>query len=89
MSNRKANYAPNKLLIQLAKDRPCMDCGIQKAPPVMTFDHRDRSTKKFKIANAANKKSPTAIMREIEKCDVVCRPCHNNREFLRDHDLGI
>ena len=28
------------------------------------------------------------ILREIEKCDVVCRPCHDVREDVRDTEIS-
>lgn len=51
----------------------------------MEFDHRDPTTKLFSVtvAVSASKRSKGAILREIEKCDLVCANCHRLR-----HDGG-
>lgn len=43
----------------------------------LDFHHKDPSTKDFKIAEAATKRySKTKILREIEKCEILCANCH-------------
>lgn len=69
-----------KQLIRDAKDKPCMDCGIQKAVDEMTFDHV-RGTKRFNLSAAPTSKNQ--ILNELAKCDVVCRDCHDKREISR------
>ena len=61
------------------KNIPCKDCNKLKSD--MTFDHlRD---KKFTISGSWRSKSMGAIKKEVEKCEVVCRLCHDTREYLR------
>lgn len=68
--------------INQVKDRPCMDCGVKYPPPVMQFDHRDPSTKKFTISQfAGGDANLEAIKEEIAKCDVVCANCHAIRTW--------
>lgn len=77
------NIKHNTRVMYTALSAPCIDCNITWHPLVMTFDHRDRAKKKYVIANirAIN---PKKFLEEINKCDVVCRNCHDIREYLRD-----
>jgi len=70
----------NIKLINEAKDKPCMDCGIKYPSYVMDFDHRDRNSK---IASISDMKyfSTNRLIAEIAKCDVVCSNCHRIRTF--------
>src|SRR5574343_77243 len=58
------------------KDNPCMDCGGKFSPVSMDFDHREN--KKYNISWMVryNKNSTENILKEIEKCDLVCSNCH-------------
>ena len=71
-----------KTIIEAAKDRPCMDCGVHYPPYVMDFDHRDPKTKTFGIASGKTYTS-TRLQQEILKCDVVCANCHRERTHGR------
>jgi len=69
-------------LVNKAKDKPCMDCGVKYPYYVMDFDHKEN--KCFGISEAVNKNiSLTKIKLEIEKCDLVCANCHRIRTFIR------
>ncbi len=65
-----------------AKSRPCADCGIQYPYYVMDFDHRDGGLKEFPLYSVHGV-TKRAILREIEKCDVVCANCHRERTHRR------
>lgn len=68
-----------KLLIKERKLAGCIDCGLSD-PCQMTFDHL--GDKCFDIADAP-RKSLGAVLRELDKCQVVCRTCHDIRELKR------
>lgn len=86
-------------LIQSFKDKPCMDCEIQYPYYVMEFDHRKPEDKEFLISQAVwgyksqsgkrrKIKSSDAVgedrlLKEIDKCDVVCSNCHRIRTHNR------
>ena len=55
----------------------CLRCK-ETDPVVLTFHHRDPSTKLFSISNdGRNGSRPWTIVKaEIAKCDVVCANCH-------------
>jgi len=50
----------------------------------MDFDHRDRSKKKAHVSKLRHWSDAT-LLREMEKCDVVCANCHRIRTH-RNHD---
>lgn len=83
-NDRQKRTARNKKIIQEAKNRPCMDCNVQFDPPIMTFDHRIRSQKKYDIPDMTNK-TVKQLTEEIAKCDVVYRTCHDKREAIRNN----
>ena len=64
------------------KNKPCADCGICFPTFVMDFDHRDKSTKEGSIARAIRDMwSKQKILKEMEKCDLVCANCHRIRTY--------
>lgn len=73
----------NNRTMYAALSAPCVDCHIAWHPLVMTFDHRDRAEKKYTISSFRTA-SPKTFKKELAKCDVVCRNCHQIREYLRD-----
>lgn len=68
-------------LVRVEKDKPCMDCNISYPPFVMDFDHRE--DKEFDISRGYLTGNITKIMKEIEKCDLVCANCHRIRTHAR------
>lgn len=82
LSRNLRAYAERRQMVVEAKSRPCADCGIQYSYYVMDFDHRDGRLKKFAL-NSVDRVTKRAILREIEKCDVVCANCHRERTHRR------
>lgn len=76
-----------KTIINRAKDRPCMDCGVRYPPYVMDFDHRPGTLKRFGISNAL-RFSIAEVIEEIDKCDLVCANCHRVRTYHRSSDMS-
>ena len=71
-------------IIEFAKCKPCVDCGIELPTAVMEFDHV-RGKKLFNVTSTVVC-SMTEILAEIEKCDVRCPNCHKMRHF-KDNTL--
>jgi hypothetical protein len=68
-----------KLLAYFA-EHPCADCG-ETDPVVLEFDHlRDKN---FNIGQKLTNYPWSAIVAEIEKCEVVCANCHRRRTARR------
>lgn len=76
-------------MVALLRDHrrvPCADCGGTFKPHQMDFDHRDPSTKEFRLtAGRAMLMSTARVRAEMAKCDVVCANCHRvrTREAMR------
>lgn len=72
-------------IIYNAKDQPCEDCGESFGKHSMTFDHV-WGKKSFNISDAPKLRpriSINELLDEIDKCEAVCRICHDERERLR------
>ena len=66
---------------------PCVDCKESYPYWIMEFDHL--SDKLFTIGSYRNStNSIEKIIKEIEKCEVVCSNCHRNRTYLRKLSNG-
>jgi hypothetical protein len=71
-------------LLRELRERACMDCGGKFESHHMDFDHRDESTKRFRLTSGGAMLKPTAvILDEVAKCDVVCANCHRIRTWQR------
>lgn len=70
-----------KKLAELKESVGCTDCGISNHI-VLDFDHiRD---KKYNVSRMIHDGfSWKAILKEIEKCEVVCANCHRIRTHSR------
>jgi hypothetical protein len=67
-------------MLRELRDRPCMDCGGRFAPHQMDFDHRNGTTKRFRVTSGGAMLRPTRVLLdEVAKCDVVCANCHRIR----------
>ncbi|MFD2093409.1 hypothetical protein [Blastococcus deserti] len=65
-------------LWQYLRAHPCVDCG-EPDIVVLQFDHRDRESKEMNVSQMIHSHGWAAIVREIEKCDVVCVNDHLRR----------
>ena len=61
---------------------PCTDCKIFYPYYVMQYDHITDD----KIANIKEIRSLPKVLREIEKCELVCANCHATRTHTRRLD---
>jgi hypothetical protein len=69
-----------ELLVAYFADHPCADCG-ETDPVVLEFDHlRDKT---FNIGSKLTNYSWSAVLAEMEKCEVVCGNCHKRRTAER------
>lgn len=66
--------------------KPCVKCGLDK-PYLIEFHHRNSVEKEFTIA-AWRKKSKKEFLKELAKCDPLCRNCHEEFHYLQ-RALGI
>lgn len=65
----------------------CVACGETK-PWRLAFHHRDPAEKDVEVSvMVANHRSRECIMREVEKCDVVCHICHSDIHHEQNRSL--
>jgi len=67
-------------LVAFFRSHPCADCG-ETEPVVLEFDHRGDKT--VEITRGIRERSWSAVLTEIDKCDVVCANCHRRRTAFR------
>jgi len=77
-SKRKLILERTRYLLEYFIVNPCSDCG-ETDPVVLELHHRDPKTKSFDIGNGFASHVWTAVLAEIDKCDVVCANCHRRR----------
>ena len=71
----------NKLILVEKLGGKCYICGYNKCVHALHFHHRDAKEKTFEISS--NKfQDISKLLKEIEKCDLVCANCHAEIEFL-------
>jgi L-lysine 2,3-aminomutase len=85
MSEKKLDHAKKqeykRKLAELKEKAGCKDCGV-KNHIVLDFDHL--KDKKYNISRMIHDGfSWKAILKEIEKCEVVCSNCHRIRTHNR------
>lgn len=84
------NREAKRRLVRSLKTNPCVDCKISYPHYVMDFDHRGDDIKVSDIATLLRNNAGTArILREIEKCDLVCSNCHRIRTWNRIIRSGV
>lgn len=63
-----------------AKGGVCQRCGFNGPDVCFDFHHRDRSTKRFGISQTKKWKWEE-VLKELEKCDLLCANCHRIVEY--------
>jgi hypothetical protein len=67
-------------------DSGCVDCGYNKHPAALEFDHLPGHTKSFGLG-IGYMRSWESVLLEIAKCEIVCANCHRVRtESRREND---
>lgn len=59
-------------LLEYFASHPCVDCG-ESDPVVLEFDHLNPELKSFNIGQSLPYRRWQSILKEIEKCEVVCQ----------------
>ena len=58
----------------------CQICGYDKCQRALHFHHIDPTTKSFEIAPRLDGNINT-IMKEVQKCIMICSNCHRIRHY--------
>lgn len=65
----------------------CCVCGIKETIPALyDFHHIDKESKLFAISSITNKHSLEEIVKELNKCAVLCANCHRKTHYLEFRD---
>lgn len=83
ISKAKKRTLEIKEIIDNLKRNPCTDCGRTEHPCAMDFDHLHGKTDNVSVLLLQKKASLNTILREIEKCELVCAVCHRKRTYFR------
>ena len=83
LNRQKDNRNNIRKYIQEYKQlKGCKDCKENYPYWILEFDHL--GDKKFNISSARTSvTSIEEVIKEIEKCEVVCANCHKNRTYSR------
>ena len=78
----KAVWRRKKDWVVATKKKPCADCGGVFHTDAMEYDHRPGESKSFYLGGCGCM-SKERILRELEKCDLICANCHRVRTARR------
>ncbi len=88
-NNREARYQTKKLRHRQKKIEciaykggKCIDCLLEyngKNACIFHMHHRDPAEKDFAIGNQVVSKAWSTIVKELDKCDLLCANCHEMR----------
>jgi hypothetical protein len=71
-------------LREIKGNGPCMDCGLEWPSFVLHYHHRNPKEKHDGVSKmVTEKRKKELILKEIEKCDLICSNCHWIREYLK------
>ena len=83
MQKSKERKAMLIILFRELKRKPCTDCGVEYPPPVMEWDHVGDD----KVCTLGNMLKmgwgKERILKELDKCELVCANCHRLRTIDR------
>ena len=75
---QRARVAQIRRVVNTLKTNPCVDCDECFPPDAMDFDHV-RGKKLLNVSVLVGRGATDLVMKEIEKCDLVCSNCHRIR----------
>lgn len=78
--SRKKRRLIKKLKLITHFGGACIVCGYNKCPAVLSFHHRDPEHKEFSISSRTTE-SYEKLLKEAEKCDLLCTNCHGELHF--------
>jgi len=80
--SQKRREEIRNIIRQFKQDKPCTDCKIKYPYYVMDFDHIG-DDKVEDISKMAKWFPLEEIIKEINKCEIVCSNCHRERTHSR------
>lgn len=83
--NRRAKRMDRQEFTEIKKTKSCKKCGESRWW-VLDFHHRDPDKKEFGISAIFKSRGmgkKEILMREMEKCDVLCSNCHRDHHYWK------
>lgn len=80
------NRKKRQLLNQIKLQRGCVFCGYDRHPSGLVFHHIDPLEKNFKLSQSMTR-SEDSLLKETERCVVMCHNCHVVFHQLQKGDL--
>ena len=74
----------------ILKVNGCAICGYNKCESALVFHHVNPKNKKFPLSKATMSRNPDSIIREVNKCTLLCSNCHrevHERERKRGNEI--
>jgi len=65
---------------ELKAGKQCLSCN-ESHPACLDFHHKDGTVKSDRISKMLGRYSWKRILKEIEKCDVLCSNCHRKFHY--------
>ncbi len=70
-----------KELVEL-RGGECKICSYDKCIASLDFHHRNQEEKEFEISRTGFLTKWETLVKEAEKCDILCKNCHNELHYL-------
>jgi len=86
---KKRRLVEHKEMLNAYKlEKGCVVCGYNAHFAALEFDHLPENVKRETVGSMLFRSSWKAIMREVDKCEVVCANCHRIRTYNRRYGLS-
>lgn len=72
----KRTHERRKFIDKIKLSKGCLHCGYKDHAVALDFDHLDPSDKNFNISQYFATASIEKLIKEINKCQILCANCH-------------
>jgi hypothetical protein len=74
---------------QIKMNKGCVRCGYNEHPIALHFNHIHPCTKDKTVSKLVQKGALATVLREIEKCEILCANCHAIHTFANKQYEGL
>ena len=84
-TQQRRNKRVRKWMDEYKRSHPCEECG-ESHIATLTFHHKDPTQKEFNLSiSYVRKVGSEKLLKEIEKCRVLCFNCHAKLHYNERH----
>lgn len=88
-ANYKCVHRKRARIAETKIEEGCKICGYNKSPASLTFHHLNPDEKNGSICTLTNDgASWKKLQNEMDKCEILCRNCHQEKEHGDKYDLS-